>query len=208
MTPHAELLALARRLLEFRTVSPRVHENGFIQLDLDPGYKWSPDLKCHPAAVRLHVWPDGPIRHQRTSSPIHDHRFGFESTVICGVLHNVCYEFLWGGESGGSVTHQVYAAREGKLWPTEICGTPRELYHQVVSAGGRYHARPGELHESRAEGLTATVMVRTELSRLYVPRVLCPVGEPPDNGFDRESAEEPEVLWGYIGRALAAAPER
>lgn len=195
-----DLLATAIRMARDRMGTPRVHENGFIQLDLDSNYKWTPNLKGHSSEARLHVWPDGPLKHQATASPIHDHRFGFNSTVLKGVLHNICYEFVLSQGAFGS--HQVHIVKDGKLWATGLYGRPRELYHQVVSAGGYYHTLPSELHESRAEGLTATIMVKTENWPHYPPRVICLAEQEPDNNFSREGDNPVELLWEYIDRAL------
>ena len=52
---------------------PRVHGNGFIQLDLT-------DRR------RLHVWGDHRIPRQSVPSTIHDHTFSFKSTIILGQL--------------------------------------------------------------------------------------------------------------------------
>ena len=45
-----------------RVATPRVHPNGFIQLDLNAE-----------GTLRLHVWPDGPFPKQRSDSTIHEH---------------------------------------------------------------------------------------------------------------------------------------
>jgi hypothetical protein len=55
-------------VLKERGVRPRVHGNGFIQVDLT-------------ADTRLHVWGDKRIPRQNVYTPIHDHVFGFESTI-------------------------------------------------------------------------------------------------------------------------------
>ena len=65
---------------------PRVHPNGFIQLDLnDAGTR------------RLHVWRDD-IPRQEQASPIHDHIFDMMSTIIKGRLVNVDYELVPGDD--------------------------------------------------------------------------------------------------------------
>ncbi len=51
---------------------PRIHGNGFIQVDLD---------ELH----RLHLW-DVMIPRQSVDSSIHDHAFGFESRTLQGML--------------------------------------------------------------------------------------------------------------------------
>src|SRR5882672_5609107 len=61
---------------------PRLHPNGFIQLDL------TEDL-----SKRLHVWPDEPLQAQLTRHPIHDHSFDMKSEILAGCLANLIYEF-------------------------------------------------------------------------------------------------------------------
>src|SRR5512146_542220 len=63
--------------LQSRTTdySPRVHGNGFIQLDITP-------------TVRLHLWGDARIPRQRVATTIHDHAFGFTSRVVLGSLNH------------------------------------------------------------------------------------------------------------------------
>ena len=55
--------------LKERGISPRVHGNGFIQVDLTHD-------------TRLHVWGDKRIPRQNTYTPIHDHVFGFKSHLV------------------------------------------------------------------------------------------------------------------------------
>ena len=57
---------------------PRVHPNGFIQLDLNQD-----------ASMRLHVWPDeseGHVPCQETKTTIHDHKFDMQSMIVYGSL--------------------------------------------------------------------------------------------------------------------------
>jgi len=57
---------------------PRVHGNGFVQLDLTE-------------RSRLHIWGDPRIPKQKVATPIHDHVFGFESTIIVGRVISLTY---------------------------------------------------------------------------------------------------------------------
>ncbi len=59
---------------------PRVHGNGFIQLDLTD-------------RTRLHVWHPS-VPRQKVATQIHDHVFSFESCCIVGRLINVVYKFI------------------------------------------------------------------------------------------------------------------
>src|SRR3546814_5268128 len=108
---------------------PRVHGNGFIQLDLTE-------------RGRLHIWGDPRIPRQKTATPIHDHVFGFESTVVVGRLVNLVFSIVY-CESGG---FEVYAPsiREGEdtvLGPTGHRVIPYVAYAESLVAGkiGRAH---------------------------------------------------------------------
>src|SRR3546814_6146607 len=76
---------------------PRVHGNGFIQLDLTE-------------RGRLHIWGAPRIPRQKTATPIHDHVFGFESTVAVGRPVNLVFRIVY-CESGG---FEVKADRKRK----------------------------------------------------------------------------------------------
>lgn len=173
--------------------TPRVHGNGFIQLDLADG-------------KRLHVW-DKNIPRQEVDTSIHDHAFGFHSKVICGTLINITYDI----ESNDKGIYAVYTpirvegTEDTKLAPTG------ERVHLVTRESGKYptgseyYFKPLMFHETGHIGTTATIIEKTE--RLDVePRVLVPWGDQPDNSFDRE-AFNPEHLWMFIEKALELANE-
>lgn len=183
------------RLNELRASGsiPRVHGNGFIQLDLPDG-------------SRLHVWDDG-IPRQAVNTSKHDHAFGFESKVICGLLTNFVYRVA-PAEVGKYVVY-IPQRREGtedtKLVPTGERVNVEVAAIKDVPAGSSYTFQPQVFHDTlypRGE-TTATIMRKTV--RLDVePRVLVPFGEEPDNEFDREGFD-PELLWPFIERALERA---
>lgn len=60
------------------STKPYVHGNGFIQLNT-------------PRGNRYHFWGHPGIPRQSVSTPIHDHVWGFRSTVLCGRLVNIRY---------------------------------------------------------------------------------------------------------------------
>jgi hypothetical protein len=172
---------------------PRVHGNGFIQLDLPDG-------------SRLHVWDDA-VPRQEVSSSIHDHAFGFNSTVICGKLVNI--EYILHYHLNGFYAICTPQRREGtedtKLMPTGQRANLTVLRMDTYTKGQSYHFEPLVFHDTQHDGLTATIMRKTE--RLQVePRVLVPFGTEPDNEFDRDSFD-PGILWPIIDRALEASNE-
>lgn len=171
---------------------PRVHGNGFIQLDLNED-----------GTSRLHVWHDE-IPRQATPTPIHDHVFNLRSTVLTGTL--IHEEFLPGKTPLG--THRIYRAEQEEgtqntiLVPDEGNVNLYTTQRLVLGAGSIYTFAAGKLHLSDHVGLTATVMDKISAPEGYGrPRVLVPVDSEPDNDFHRDGFD-PETLWPFIKDAL------
>lgn len=176
---------------------PRVHGNGFIQVDLNDG-----------GTKRLHVWHRD-IPRQVTATPIHDHVFNMRSTVLLGTLiHDELRvrELVTNPENG---THRIYRAvqEEGTqnttLVPDEGTVVLDVVQHLVLGAGSLYTFPAFKLHTSDHRGLTATVMEKLPAPRARAesgygrPRVLVPVGAEPDNDFKRDGFN-PDMLWPFI----------
>jgi hypothetical protein len=188
---------------------PRVHPNGFIQLNLD-------DTGCY----RLHVWPDDDlVQGQKTNHPIHDHIFTMHSRVIWGALMQVTmnasltpdfdyYDITCGDEI---FTHEIFTAsystaHESVLLPSGVRVRLSNLIERPFIAGKEYTQPAGTFHETKTlEGLTATLMTKVKVFPKHTPRILIPLGVEPDNDFVREAAYDDEVLWEYIDRALELA---
>ncbi len=178
-------------------VKPRVHGNGFIQLDLDD-------------RNRLHVWGDPRIPKQEVSTPIHDHVFDFRSRIIIGRLINMVYEY----SPNPFGDYRVYksAVREGKdtiLEPTSSVGYLEIEYAEMVSANSvsrDYALSEGKIHESFApDGVAATVITKSAPTQAQgspmAPRVFIPIHLQPDNEFRRNSCSE-KLLWQIISDVL------
>lgn len=183
---------------------PRVHGNGFVQMDLSD-------------TVRLHVWGDPRTPRQTQPTPIHDHVFGFTSRIFRGRLVNLPYEIVPTNEVG---TYHVYTCvprvrddtglvRDSNS-PVPVYARP--CYPNVVSAygsGGEFYCFPAyQFHETfTPDGVAVTVIVKhgpTMRQDPHVdrrPRVLVPVGRQPDNDFDRHSFD-PALLWRIIEDAV------
>lgn len=178
-----------------RGSKPRVHPNGFIQLDLD-------------TRTRMHVWhPNLPYR-QKTYSPVHNHIFGFDSVVLAGRLHNVRYE-PWRVDLG---THEMWQVQAIAGNDTVLMKNPDRFDlrpHQradTVQEGDGYHIDPYEFHETLSNEPTVTVMTKLGDNLTVGPNclgasVMVPYGEQPDNDFRRDAVEQ-EVLWKLMTEAL------
>ena len=176
--------------------APRLHPNGFIQLDLDD-------------RERLHVWPDVPVRVRTPAAPIHDHVFGFESQAHLGAIVDRRYDLVEDPD-GGFELHGVVCYVVGK----KDAGLHRlddKRYRLVltderrVTAPGSYVMPPSIFHESVAEGLALTVIAMTAPDPARPARVVCRRGGVPAEIFKRDGGpEERERLWSIIGRARRA----
>ena len=184
---------------------PRLHPNGFIQLDL------TDDM-----SMRLHVWPDNKDEYligqsQKTLHSIHDHSFDMESEILTGCLTNLIYEFQYSEYNVQTVLYQAQRLLGGQdtvLAPAPIrmnSGYLRlsGLRSGIYTPGTNYRLPKRILHDSIPHGLTATIMKKIAMSN-YSPLIAVPKGVEPDNTTRRESPDE-EYLWEYIRRALDKA---
>lgn len=171
---------------------PRVHGNGFVQLDLnDEGTQ------------RLRVWDDD-VPRQATYTGVHDHVFSMRSRVLVGTLIHTEYDYY--PAIPGS--HEVYRARREKgtqnttLVPEGLSVVLETKQKLVLGAGSIYTFPAHKLHESTPRGLTATLMEKFQAPVDYgSPMVLVMNGYQPDNEFQRDGFD-PEFLWSIIARAV------
>jgi hypothetical protein len=175
-----------------RGVTPRVHGNGFVQLDLT-------------TTRRLHVWGDPRVPRQQVPSTIHDHTFSFRSVVYRGQLvHRVI-----GLYSDAKGAYSMYYAVTNHGEDTRLVKT-RERYDAIITAehllseGSSYSFRAGEFHETVAPWLCVTVIDKdgpTLSQGGKNPNVLVPYGLEPDNTFDRYQTRA-DLLWQVILGAI------
>lgn len=169
-------------------VTPRVHGNGFIQVDLL-------EKDC-----RLHIWPEPKLETQKVYTGIHNHNFSFTSKILLGTLLHIEYEGVKQSISG---FHHVYKTiprdREDKGL---ILASPHR-YNLGKSRwfwlgqGSQYDFEYGKFHDSKGLGLTATLMRKKKVEPLTEVYVLCNYNEVPDNDFNRYQYT-PEALWPII----------
>lgn len=171
---------------------PRVHGNGFVQLDITP-------------EVRLHIWGDERIPRQKVETPIHDHRFGFTSYLLRGALRNVVYRV----ESNPDGAYEAHCAIARVGQDTVLVGTGwlcdvTVESADVTQAGESYSMERGQIHESQPLGLSVSLIVKDGPSLNQggsSPLVYVKRGVEPDNEFNRYDAD-PELLWTIIADAL------
>ncbi len=175
---------------------PRVHPNGFIQLDLG-------------VANRLHVWhPNLPFR-QKTFHPIHDHIFDLQSKVYSGRLVHVEYTPELGTMYRRWMVSHLQTSEETILKLAEwhpscyLVATSME----VIQPGGGYTFPAYKLHETLASEPTMTIMTKVMPeedmktgTNCAGASVMVPTGTEPDNDFNREVFDVGE-LWRLIEEA-------
>lgn len=185
--------------MEFRETAEAIslHGLGFLQVKLGAGQ-------------RLHVWhPDLPRRRCFEHSQIHDHRFGFRSTVLRGMQVNDTFAvfeseenlddedlyraYLHEGERGAS-GNRPWVPRE-ILW---VGGVSREL----VDEGETYHVIPKVFHSTTpgGDGRVATLMTKVSEGNTGA-RSLCRVGVEPDVDFDRKQMADDD-MWAIVRDVL------
>lgn len=187
------------REIRFAGHQPRVHPNGFIQLDITPG------------KLRLNVWiPDGVFCGSR-AHPVHNHSYDIRSTIIRGALTNVPYFDTPALED--RATHILHRARhvpgtvnESVLEPLKDKQFVRLFSGTTVTciSGDTYTLQKSILHDSLPHGLTATLMRIEQPDPLYGPLVAVPVGVKPHNFHRRETDDRVTLglMWDWIEQAV------
>lgn len=190
-------LGLSLAFLRGHVRNLRIHGNGFLQADIEgrPGH-------------HLHMFGHPAIPRQSSPTPIHDHRFAFESTVLAGCLVNV----MWQAHEARFLesTHRVHGYVPGvgedtKLVATEEYVTLSRRYPEVLTPGSSYRVRIGELHETFCNEPTLTYMAKQDSDPDYSPRVLAMRGRKADNSFDRNTALSPVEAWEMVEDVWRAA---
>ncbi len=69
-------------------------------------------------------------------------------------------------------------------------------------ASTRPNVEPGKFHETFANEPTVTYMTKTAELPDHQPRVLCRIGQQPDNSFNRYAALTEGQLWGIVQEAF------
>jgi hypothetical protein len=168
-----------------------LHGLGFIQLVL-------------PANQRLHVWHPGlPRRDCYEHSAIHNHRFGFVSRVLKGVLKNVRVDLeLVKDGSHKIISHNGPRSDKGGRfsYPVAECNVHEG---EVESYGpGEYYSMPmHQYHHTPNDGVVITLMRKCEESHIHANSVIRK-GVDFHYDFDRLQLP-PEQLYDYVIEAFS-----
>lgn len=170
---------------------PRVHPNGFLQLDIAEGKK-------------LHIWPDVPFKTVDVETPMHDHTFSFTSTVILGELKHTIYDLVE-AEEGLYRLYTVFPYKAiDREDPFSLLDDKRynmEIREEItIKAGETYSFEAFEFHSSHAKGLTATLIITHPFDKSRKARVTCRHDQYPQF-FKRDQFDE-EFLWSIIRKVF------
>lgn len=191
-------------------LQPRMHPNGFIQLDL------MLDPESRIANRRLHVWPDNSddFPRQKVRTSIHDHKFDMSSEILVGELRQVTFNFSLEWEMLEGPTHQIYVARYSErhsstLEPSGAVCRLASMSEEVYEPGEIYEQDAATFHDTEIPDgvLTATLMTKVKEYEFHQPRVMVPIGFTPDNDFRRDEVDV-DLLWDKIDEAMEALLER
>ncbi len=171
---------------------PRVHGNGFVQLDLT-------------SRRRLHVWGDPRIPRQTVPSQIHDHTFSFKSTIMAGQLVHRAISVTKDPAGGYDLYQAVVNHGEDTRLVKQTGRVAATItLESLITVGQTYSFQAGRFHETLAPWLCVSVIEKdgpTLSQGGPSPRVLVPATLGPDNTFDRYQTE-PDALWRIIFEAL------
>lgn len=178
------------KLKESGTV-PRLHGNGFIQIDLPDGRH------------RLDIWPKTPLQAQTVNTGIHNHKFSFHSKILFGTLYHITFK----KNPDPTGEYNVYRVIHTKTENTILVKASDRRYalqqtgSYALAAGSSYVFAAGEFHQSENNSLVVTLMSKTNMKEISA-LVLCQFDKKPDNDFSRYVDEK--ILWGEIKKAFLA----
>ena len=196
MADLVERIDVARNL----GMQPRVHPNGFLQLDLTPE-----------KTRRMHVWHDD-LPRQEVATPIHDHEFDLQSWVHLGKLMNIGYKVdIPHPDSDGDIYQPHRVVRIPDTEETQLVpdGGPlqiQDIRREEVKPGQMYSLKYNRYHVSQHEGTSLSIMRKQILAVGHAATVLVPEGQQPDNGFVREE-HDVDALWDLAYETARAADE-
>lgn len=211
-------LADVRMEVHTRGRNPRVHPNGFLQLDLVADDEQLPDASLSTrirgatkprghsgTRRRLHIWnpPMIELPKQKVVTSIHDHIFDMRSTVVMGTLWQVLYKLVPDRFGAWHIAIARYSgAGESTLHPGDERFSAVPYNRFPITSGQRYTQPASTFHDSEAHGTVVTVMEKTKIYPDRDARALVRHGLDPDNSFDRRNAMDEDALWNVIEKTL------
>lgn len=173
-----------------------LHGLGFIQVKL-------------PANRRLHVWhPDLPRRACYAYSAIHNHRFGFRSTVIVGEQINRRYDVIDFPEPNTGTHDRI--SHDGPRGPnggrlSYLAGSAMIRAHpqETYRPGESYEMPALQYHQTPNSGVVVTLMEKLHEGAIHAS-TLIERGQVFDQDFDRFQWTECK-LWGVVLDGLRGA---
>lgn len=134
------------------------HGNGFykIVLESDKSFK-----------LRLHIWLAGELGEEN----IHDHRWAFASTILCGQLESEIFTEALSDDARAYPEYLYYAKNSDHPAHIQRNGEVRLVCtkHGISRAGDAYSMAPGVLHRivTTGGGMTATLMCQAAPARAW-----------------------------------------
>lgn len=166
---------------------------GFIQIKLD-------------AQWRLHVWvPEWPTI-PGAETELHDHRYAFESIVLCGALHHELYAAgpVHATPEPGDLEKLDVSCQPGQTHDPVPLGyvRPMAVGEFAVEAGSLYRLGMEAFHRSTPQGPTITLVKRGAIQK-DLATVLRPIGAAFTCPFSLSPSED--ECWQKVAQVLREA---
>lgn len=162
-----------------------VHGNGFVQISLGG----------NPHETRIHVWHKDLPDCQHVNTATHDHRFGFNSTVLRGVVEQEELAVVRGPFAGKAGRWTKWTAGKERLATGNRPLVKQDGLHHVEIAkhfargAGHSYSMPERMFHRTTPLTDIAVTLMTKTAVLPTDRfqasVLCHSDREPDQEFDR-----------------------
>lgn len=159
--------------------------------------------------VRAHIWHPSLVKAGIEDSGLcHDHRFNMRSSVLAGMIVQTEFK-LRPDDHGGWETLRVLHAREAMARGGSFHHDPKptgDYFDRTpvvfnVAAGHGYTFDKFAFHETRAEGVTITLVEKSEQEEVNA-RILAPRGKPVVHAFTE--TQSPAEFAPALAEGLAA----
>ncbi len=148
-------------------------------------------LDYKPANIVIHFWCDPDDPDDEVQTQIHNHLYGFYSTVLLGSLMNVVHRVI--EDVRGD--HTVY--RTSPLEPSDDRVSILSTVEHTYGPGDSYAMCGEEFHQTCIEGPSVTFLTRQAPSTIPV-RVLLPADVELGLSGEAKPATDPALLWARV----------